>query len=227
MKIKELAILDRPYEKLLNIGVYNLTDSELLSIIIKSGTSKCSALDIAKEIMSKDKESIGLYFLNQYSLEELMKINGIGKTKAIQIIALLEICKRYNARTPIQGEVINTPEQLSMIFKNDLQDKKQEILKTALFDTKNRLIKVVTNSIGTINSNTIDMREILVEPIKCSAVRIAVAHNHPSGDSTPSNQDIRFTEKLFKACSIFGISLLDHIIIGSENYSSFKKLGLL
>ena len=227
MRIKELSILDRPYEKLLNYGVTTLTNSELLSIILKTGTREKSALDVAKEIMAKDKESIGFYFLNQYSLEELMKINGIGKVKAIQIFAILEMCKRYNSKIPIKGEKIETPEQLSMIFMNDLQDKKQEIIQTALFDTKNRLIKVVTNSIGTINSNTIDIREILLEPVKCGATRIAVAHNHPSGDVSPSNHDIIFTNNLFEACNIFGIGLLDHIIIGTGQFSSFRKLKLL
>lgn len=212
MKIKEYAYFDRPYEKLLYYGAEALTDTELLSIIIRSGTKNKSALDIARELLTKEKD-IGLSFLKQYSIEELMKVEGIGKVKAIELKAVLELSKRINFKTPTPTEKIYTPEQLANIFRREIQDLNQEVVETAILDTKNRVIKVTNNSKGTVNSNYIDIKDILMTPIKMGAPKIAIAHNHPSGDTTPSKEDIEFTKKLNDACKLFGIQLLDHIIV--------------
>ncbi len=213
MTVKDLSINDRPYEKFLTRGPEFLSDSELLALILNSGTKGKSVLEICKEIMTKDKENIGLTFLAQYSANELMKINGIGQKRAVLIKALCEFAKRYKLAAPRTGERINTPQKLSRIFMIDLMDETQEVVKTAILDTKNRVIKVVTNSIGNINSNTITMKDILSEPIKLKAPNIAICHNHPSGDINPSKADISFTNQLNDACKIFGINLIDHIII--------------
>ncbi len=213
MTIKEMAYCDRPCEKLVMSGSERLSDSELLAIIINTGTKNKTVLDISKEIMTKDKENIGLTFLAQYSVEELMKIEGIGKKKAILINAICEFAKRFNNSRPSPEERINTPEQLSRVFKLELQDKKQEIIKTAILDSKNRVLKIVTNSIGKDNCCMADLKDILSEPIKSCAPKIAIAHNHPSGDVTPSEDDINFTLRLKDACNLLGIEFLDHIII--------------
>lgn len=226
MKMKDLAYFDRPYEKLENLGASVLSDSELLAIILKSGTKKKTVLEIAQELMKKDVGNEGILSLSHLSMEELMKIEGIGRIKAIQIKALCELVGRTAFRKPMLGEKIKTPEQLSMVVMNELRDKKQEFVKTILLDSQNRMIKTIVNAIGTLNASTIEIREILNEPIKSSAAKIALVHNHPSGDVTPSKSDIAFTHQVDKACKIFGIELIDHIIIGNGNFSSLKRLEL-
>lgn len=226
MKIKELSYFDRPYEKLENYGAEILSDSELLAIILKTGTKEKTVLQISQELMSKDKNNEGVVFLSQFSIEELMKIEGIGRVKAIQLKAISELAIRSSSKKPLLKDKIKTPEQLSLLFMSELRYKKQEILKTAILDSQNRIIKSITNSIGGLNSNAIEMRELLLEPIKSSAAKIALVHNHPSGDCTPSRSDILFTNKVNEACKIFGIELIDHIIIGNGEFSSLKRLEL-
>lgn len=226
MKIKELSYLDRPYEKLEHFGAGFLSDSELLAILLKTGTKNKTIIEITQKLMSKDKENEGVVFLSRFSIEELIKIEGIGRVKAIQIKAICELIKRASSKKPILKEKIQTPEQLSLIFMGELRYQKQEFLKTAIMDSQNRIIKCITNAIGGLNSSSIEMRELLSEPIKCSAAKIALVHNHPSGDVTPSKSDIVFTSKVNEACKIFGIELIDHIIIGNGQFSSLKRLEL-
>lgn len=226
MKIKDLSYLDRPYEKLQNYGESVLTDSELLAIILKTGTKEKTVLEIAQELKAKDIENEGVTFLSSFSIEELEKIKGIGKVKAIQLKAVCELAKRTQSKKPMLKEKIKTPEQLSQVFISEMQFQKQEIIKTAILDNQNRIIKIITNSIGGLNSNSIEIREILCEPIKSSAAKIALAHNHPSGDSTPSKSDINFTIKVDNACKLFGIELIDHIVIGRGEFTSLKRLGV-
>ena len=213
MTIKQFNYQDRPYEKAMQNGVETLTDTELLAIIIKSGTKNKTALDISRELLTKENQNIGLSFLTQYSLEELKRLKGIGNVKAIEIKAVIEIARRITFPKPLPKEKINTPAMLAHVFMNDLNCKSQEIIETAILDTKNRVIKVTKNSIGTINSNSVEIKDILREPLKIAASKIAIAHNHPSGDVNPSTEDIEFTKKLDSACKLFGIQLLDHIII--------------
>lgn len=207
-------------------GANVLSDSELLAIILKTGTKNKTVLEIAREIMLKDTEKEGILFLSHYSIEELVKIEGIGRIKAIQLKAIVELISRSCFKKPLLGEKIKTPEQLSLVFMNELRDKKQEFVKTVILDTQNRIIKTVTNSVGTLNANIIEVREILNEPIRSSAAKIALVHNHPSGDVIPSKSDIYFTQKVNEACKLFGIELIDHVIIGNGEFSSLKKLEL-
>lgn len=180
MTIKELPLQDRPYEKLFKNGAEALSDTELLAIILNSGTKNKTVLEISQEIMSKDEENIGLTFLTQYSIEELMKIEGIGKVKAVLIQAVCEFSRRCMLSKPSPKERINDPIKLSRVFMLDLSNQSQEVIKTAILDSKNRVIKVVTNSIGTVNSNSIGIKELLIAPIRIGAPKIAIAHNHPS-----------------------------------------------
>jgi len=226
MKMKELSYLDRPYEKLESYGSNSLTDSELLAIILKTGTKDKPVLEISQELITKDTQNEGIIFLSHFSIEELMKINGIGRVKAIQLKALAELALRATSKKPMPRQKINTPEQLSLLFMSDLRFKKQEVVKTALLDNQNRIIKIVTNSVGGLNSNTIEVRELLVEPVKSSAAKIALIHNHPSGDVTPSKSDVEFTKIVDKACRLFGIELIDHLIIGNGEFSSLKRMEL-
>ncbi len=213
MILKDYPVQDMPYEKLLSKGAEALSDSEILAIILNKGTKNKNVLELSRELLSKDKENIGLSFLTQYSIDELMKINGIGVKKAILLKAVCEFSKRFKIDAPNLKERITTPEKLSKIFMLELYDETQEIVKTAILDSKNRVIKVVTNSKGTVNSNAVAIKDILSEPVKLGAPSIAICHNHPSGDITPSKEDLDFTQKLVEACNLFNISLIDHIII--------------
>lgn len=226
MKMKELSYDDRPYEKLEMYGANILSDSELLAILLKTGTKNKTVLELTQELMRKDVKKEGFIFLSYITLEELQKINGIGRVKAIQLKAIGELINRACFKKPELGEKIKTPEQLSLIFMGELINKKQEIVKTVILDTQNRIIKIVTNSIGNLNSNAIEIREILNEPVRISAAKIALVHNHPSGDITPSKSDIHFTLRVNEACKLFGIELIDHIIIGKGEFASLKRMEL-
>ena len=211
MTLKNYSTLEKPYEKLLYYGEEALTDAELLAIIIKTGTKNKTAIDISREILTK--ENIGLQNLKQISIETLKKTEGIGDVKAIQIKAISEIARRINVPQTLPEEKIKTPEQLANVFMRDMQDLTHEVIKTAILNTKNRVQKVITNSIGNSNSNSIEIKEILKEPLKLGASKIAIAHNHPSKDVSPSKEDIEFTQKLYRACQLVDIILIDHLII--------------
>lgn len=224
MKLKELPEMERPYEKLEMYGAERLSMAELIAIIIKSGTKNLTSVEIAQELLTEDIQEKGITFIKDISIEELKLKRGIGRVKAIQLKAIAELAVRANKPVKLIRREIYTPEDVARIIMPDLRNEKQEIVKTILLDTKNRLIKIVTNTIGGLNSNTVEIREIFKEPIKCSAAKIVLVHNHPTGDVVPSNSDIAFTRKVFQTGQIFGIELLDHIIIGDGKFCSIKRL---
>ena len=224
MKLKELPEMERPYEKLEMYGAEVLSTAELLAIIIKSGTKDYTSVEIMQNLLKEDILEKGVLFMKEISLEELKTKKGIGRVKAIQLKAIAELASRATKPVKIIRKEIYTPEDVAKIIMPDLKNEKQEIIKTILLDIKNRLIKVITNTIGGLNSNSIEIREILREPIKCSAAKIILVHNHPTGDVLPSNSDIKLTKKVFEAGLSLGIELVDHIIIGDNKFCSLKRL---
>lgn len=229
MRIKEIPEFDRPYEKLERYGCEALTDSELLAIILKTGTKDMTSVELAQNLFSiKNKENIsGFQKLEILSLSELKQQKGIGRVKAIQIKAVIELSKRIKNQSEKSIKRINSPLDVYTLLATSMENKKQEIIKTILLDRKSIVKLIVTNSVGSQNKNIISYKEILSEPIKQIISRIIIVHNHPSGDSKPSNDDIRFTKKLIDACDMFDIELLDHVIIGNNEYTSFKEIGLI
>lgn len=224
MKLKELPEMERPYEKLEMYGAEVLSTAELLAIIIKSGTKELTSVEIMQNLLKEDVLEKGVLFMKEISLEELKTKKGIGRVKAIQLKAIAELASRATKPVRIIRKEIYTPEDASKIVMSDLKNEKQEIIKTILLDTKNKFIKVVTNTIGGLNSNNIEIREILREPIKSSAAKIILVHNHPTGDVLPSSSDIKLTKKVFEAGLSLGIELVDHIIIGDNKFCSLKRL---
>lgn len=224
MKIKDLPEIEKPYEKLESFGASKLSDAELLAVLLKSGTKNKTSVQLAQEILMLDKEKKGLGFLMDISLEELQKIKGLGRVKAIQVKAFAEFASRFTRPSKLIRRVITCPEDVANIVMGELKNETQEIIKTVILNSQNELMRIITNSIGTINSNTIEIREILKEPIKSGAAKIILIHNHPSGDPQPSESDIIFTKKVEDASGIFGIMLLDHIIIGDGVFVSLKRL---
>lgn len=226
--IKLLPLDDRPYEKLELIGENNLTNSELLAIIIKTGTKKYNCLEIAQNIL-KTKENISkisdLEYLTNLSLEELKSYEGIGRVKAIQIKAMIELSKRMASMYVIDKKSITSPKDVFNLLRKEFIGKKQEVLKTIILNKKNTVISVITNAIGNNDNISIGIKEMLSEPIKQMANSIILVHNHPSGNLKPSNADILFTQKINENAKLFDITLLDHIIISNKGYISLKEIN--
>ncbi len=224
MKMKDLPETERPYEKLERYGAKSLSEAELIAIIIKSGTRELSSVQIAQELLIMDEEKRGIRFLKDVSLEELKKKRGIGRVKAIQLKALAEIADRIAIPVPSMKNKITSPEDISNLFMAELSDLKQEVIKTVLLDSKNHIMRTVTNALGGINSSYVEPKELLREPLKSGAAKLALVHNHPSGDPTPSRSDIDMTKNIADLAYMFGIEVIDHIIIGNRNFCSLKRL---
>ncbi len=221
MKIKELPLYERPYEKLEEYGSEKLSNAELLAIIIKTGTKDKSSVSIAQEILklnyNTDKEN--LRFLQDISLEEFMKIKGIGKVKAIQLKAICELTKRISR--PLNSKtIIKTPLDIANLLIPELRYEKREVAKVVILNNKNAILKITNISLGGANFACIEPKDVLVEAIKMQAPKIILVHNHPSGDPTPSKGDYNVTDRIYEAAELIGIKLLDHIIIGDGVYQS-------
>jgi len=227
IKIKELPISERPYEKLKMYGAETLRNSELLAIIIKSGTKKHTAVDLANQVLklSDNKENEDLSFLQEVSMAELMKIKGIGEVKAIQLLAVCELVKRINKPLNKENIKIKDAKDIAKLLMNELRYEKREIVKIILLNSKNIIIKIKDISYGGTNFAMIEPKEILIEAIKLQAPKMILVHNHPSGDVTPSKADFNMTDKIYESAQLLGIELLDHIIIGDNKYESI--LGLI
>ena len=225
LSIKQIPLEDRPYEKFERLGEAYLTDAELLAVIIKNGSKSLNCLEIAKYILASHSNGLsGFRYLKESSLDELMKIPGIGKIKAIQLKAIVELASRINNELSGEKRVkITSPYDIYRLLKTEMSDKQTEEVKVVLLDNKNYVKSVVTVSKGATNKSTVSVKEILSEPIKQLATGIILVHNHPSGDTTPSRQDILLTRKINDYAKIFEVDLCDHIIIGKDGYTSLKE----
>ncbi len=225
MKIKELPPSERPYEKLETYGAENLSNAELLAIIIKTGTKEQSSVLIAQKILNlrENTNKDNLRFLQDISLEEFMQIKGIGKVKAIQLRAICELTKRISRPINNQKKVIKSPEDIAEILIPELRYEKREIAKVVILNSKNVVLRIVNISLGGANFACIEPKDVLAEAIKMQAPKIILVHNHPSGDTTPSKGDYGVTDRVFEAAELMGVKLLDHIIIGDGTYRSLLQ----
>ena len=220
-KIKELPIFERPYEKMILFGEQALTNSELLSIIIRTGTKKNTSIEIAQNIISiNSSTSNDLRFLQDLSIQEFMKIDGIGKIKALELKAIGEIAKRISIPINEKKLYIKSKSDVANLFMEELKYEKNEMLKLILLNNKNVIQKIVNVATGKDDRIIFDIKQVLSEPIKMQTPRIILIHNHPSGNATPSKEDIEISQKLFECSKMMGIELLDHIIIGDGEYQS-------
>ena len=229
IKMKNLPVTERPYEKLEKYGEKNITNAELLAIIIKSGTREETSVQLAQKILllNENQDKNNLNFLREISIEELIEIKGIGKVKAIQIKATCELASRMNSIDNYKNITINKPSDVVDILFDEMRFEKQEILKVVILGNKNKLLKIKDIAKGCGNFVRASIKNVLNEAVKVQAMQIILVHNHPSGDVTPSQNDIEFTREVKKASTILGINLIDHIIIGGNNYISiFSKLGV-
>ncbi|SHJ82091.1 RadC family protein [Paramaledivibacter caminithermalis] len=225
LTIKRMPESERPREKLIRYGADTLSNSELLAILIRTGTKEHSALELANILLSH--EDNGIRFLANSTIEELSKIKGIGKTKACQIIAAVELGNRLSRSLLEVKKRIKTPRDVTDMFINDMRFLEKEYFKVIFLNTKNEIITYETISIGSLNASIVHPREVFNRAIKKSSASIILLHNHPSGNPEPSKEDINITKRLIKAGEIVGIEVLDHIIIGDGNYFSLKENSLI
>ena len=227
MKVKELPISERPYEKLEMYGEKTLSNAELIAIIIKCGTKDESSVSIAQRILALEKNGENnLSFLQNVSIQEFMSIKGIGKVKAIQLKAICELTRRMSKPFDTSQTQINSPKDVARILTNEMRYEKREVVKAIILNSKNVIIKIVDICTGGTNFVVIKPKDILHEVIKLGAPKIILVHNHPSGDPTPSKKDFEFTKRLLDAANIMGINLLDHVVIGEYGYASIFQIML-
>ncbi|HPF83256.1 MAG TPA: DNA repair protein RadC [Bacilli bacterium] len=223
IRIKDIPVNDRPRERLINVGVNNLSNEELLAIILKTGTKEISAKQLA-DILLKNINNINE--LNNITLNELIKIKGIGITKACNILASIELGKRINTKIETLNNIkFNNPSIIYEYYKNKLKDLKQEYFYAIYLDASKRIIKDKLLFIGTLNKSIVHPRELFKEAYLCNACSIICLHNHPSGNVLPSKEDILFTNKIKDIGITFGIDIIDHIIISLDKYYSFYENG--
>ncbi|MDO4619757.1 MAG: DNA repair protein RadC [Lachnospiraceae bacterium] len=219
--------LERPYEKCMAFGAASLTDAELLAIIIRTGRRGRSAEDLAKEILRLPADGSGLSGLCSLTAAELREVRGIGEVKAVQLLCIGELSRRIAAYRAEKSMSFEDPGSIAEYYMEQLRRDTQENVILLLLDTKNQFLGEELVSRGTVNASLISTRDLFLTAMRFRAVSVILVHNHPSGDPTPSDADLRVTEKVAQAGELLDIHLLDHIIIGDCRYMSFADSGLL
>lgn len=218
----------KPYDKFLAVGPEQLTEAELLAIIIRTGTRNTDALELAQQILALPKGlDKGLRGLARLSVQDLCEVNGIGEVKAVKIKCIIELSKRLAVADTFERMSFNQPESVAEYYMERMRYLEREEVILVMTDNKNRLICDRVLSRGTVNCSLVSPREIFLTALEYHAVHILLVHNHPSGDPAPSRQDVEITEKLSDLCEMMQIPLLDHIVVGEGRYLSFREQGLL
>lgn len=226
--LKETYGSEMPYEKFLKFGPESLSEAELLAVILRTGTRSCSAVSLAGKILSLSKgRQNGLNALHHITLSELMEIPGIGEVKAVKIKCIAELSKRM-ARERAGDELrFDLPATVASYFMEELRHEEKEMILLLSLDNRLRLIEKHILSIGTVNASLLSPREVFVHALKCQASSVMLLHNHPSGDATPSRDDLLVTGRIKETGELVEIPLIDHIIIGDGCYISLKEKNLL
>lgn len=227
LTVKELPVSERPYEKCEKYGPQSLSDAELLAVILRSGSKDLRAIDLAINVLNYSGTYPGLKGLNYLSMKDLTKIKGIGRVKAIELLCLTELTKRMAKEVYKENLKFITPQSVADYYMQDMRHLSREQVLLLMLDAKSRLIKDIIMSSGTVNTSIVPVREILIQALKEEAVNIILVHNHPSGDPSPSSEDIRVTKRMKEAGNLIGITLMDHIIIGDNKYISLKEQGII
>ena len=222
LTIKELPPDERPRERLLAKGPDALTDAELLAIIIRDGTRRESAIDLARRLLHQFGS---LRQLRSCTLKEMRTVKGIGPARAAQILAALALSGRINDSSLRRGAAFTQSRDVFDLFHPRLRHEKQELFLCLLLDTRNRVQREVETSRGGLSAAMVNPRDILSQAIADKAAGIILVHNHPSGDPSPSADDVNMTRRLKEACQLTGIRLLDHVVIGEEGYVSLADTG--
>lgn len=222
--IKDLPVQERPRERLLQYGPEYLSNRELLAILLETGTRNQSVFALADQLIAHFGS---LRALACATYEEMAEIKGIGPAKAARVIAAFELTKRLSNSSLEVREVIRSPQDAADIVMDEMSLLDREHFVILMLNTKHAVIAKKVVSIGHLNASLVHPRELFKDVIKKSSAAVILVHNHPSGDPTPSEDDIRVTQRLCEAGRLLGISVLDHIVIGDKSYVSFREQGLI
>lgn len=223
--MKEMPESEKPYEKCLSCGAQELSDAELLAVILRTGTRERTSLQTAQRLLCGGEGN--LLNLITMTLEEMQNIPGIGQVKAAQMKCVAELAMRI-ARTKRAVRIsLNQPESVAGYYMETLRHEPKEKLLLAMFDAKSSLLGDEVISVGTVRHSLVSPREVFLKALQHKAVHIVLLHNHPSGDPTPSEADKMVTKRIAACGKMMDIALADHIIIGDNNYISFREKGLL
>ena len=224
MLIRDYPKEERPRERFLQDGPQSLSNQELLALLLRTGSKEESVLQLSGRLINSFK---GLRLIKEASVEELTVIKGIGEAKAIQILASVELGRRINKLNDQDRYVIRSPEDGANYCMEEMRFLSQEHFVCLYLNTKNQVLQKTTVFIGSLNASIVHPREVFKEAFRRSAASIICLHNHPSGDPSPSREDIEVTKRLVECGKIIGIEVLDHIIIGEHKYVSLKEKGYL
>lgn len=222
LRMHDIPVDDRPTERLLKYGPESLSTAELLAVVLRTGTRKENVVNMCQRIFSE----YNVKQLSQAQISKLMQIYGIGPTKAAQIAAVFELARKLERHVDGPKRKIRSPADVYSMLYPGMREQKREKLVVLYLDTKNQVLKEEVVSIGSLNSSIVHPREVFKSALMESSASVIISHNHPSGDPTPSKEDIAITEKLIEGGKILGIDVLDHVIIGDGRYVSLKDEGL-
>ena len=222
LSVGKLPREDRPRERLYHVGAKGLSLQEIVAIVVGGGTREAGGIVLALRVIQEFGDLISL---GRAGVDDLLKIPGIGFARACQIVAAFELGKRFARESGTNGSSVKTPGDIARLFMDEMKHYDREYFKAAYLNTKNQVLKIATISIGSLNASIVHPREILKPAISASAASIILVHNHPTGDPTPSREDIEFTSRFAKCGKLIGIELLDHVIIGAGTYKSLKEGG--
>ena len=224
LMMKELPADERPREKMKERGAQALGNSELLAILLRTGNFQESALRIAENLLDRQG---GLAGFGNATLEEFEQVKGVGEAKAITVMAAIELGRRVTTLAPVERPIIRTPDDVAALLMPRFRYETKESFIAILLSTKNHVLKTPVISVGSLNASIVHPRELFREAINASAAAVILAHNHPSGDPSPSPEDVSLTRKLVDAGKLLDIPVLDHIVLGDGKYISFKEKGIL
>ncbi len=225
--MKENVMIERPYEKCLCYGAEALSNTELLAVLLRTGTQGMNAVELAHQILQTTDGEEDLLNIHHLTLPNLKEFKGIGDVKAIQILCLSELAKRLSKANAKEKVSFNRPSTIADYYMEEMRHQNQELMKLLMLNSKSRLLGETNISKGTVNASLITPRELFLKALECGAVSVILVHNHPSGDPTPSKSDILLTKRVKDAGDLIGIDLLDHIIIGNNCYISFTEQKMI
>ncbi len=227
LTMKSIPQEDRPTEKLSRLGASALSEAELLAIIIRSGTTRETALAVCQRLLT-DSDVFGLRRLIDLSLEELQSFSGIGQVRAAQIKAALELGNRLQSQgSTVVRKTIKAPDDAIRLLESDMRFLAREEFRVILLDIRNKIIRISPISAGTLNASIVHPRDLFREAVKANAAAIILVHNHPSGDSTPSREDIETTKRFMEIGEMMGVRVVDHLVIAQAGSVSLRQLGLI
>lgn len=224
--MKEMYYEERPYEKCERFGAENLTNAELLAVLLRTGTKGENSLELAHRLICSDLPERGILNIHRWTFDQLLAIRGIGKVKAIQILCMSELAKRLARSTAMTGLDFSSPSTIAQYYMEDMRHREKEVLKLLLLNSRSKLIGESDVSEGTADTALVSPRELFLEALRKNASAIILLHNHPSGEPTPSREDVRITRRIYEAGALIGIELLDHIVIGDNCFVSLRERGL-